>query len=82
MTGTLGALGGLRNLTYLEAANNRLTGPVPPSLCRIACHAGGNENISCPLPQPGCCMVPKCGKVPDPLPAPPIKASMGECYPQ
>ena len=83
LTGTLAALGGLKNLTYLEAAGNKLSGPVPPSLCRMTCHAGGNANLTCPLPEPGCCMVSKCGKLPTPTPTPPIvDATIGGCYPQ
>ncbi len=80
LTGTLESLGSLKNLTYLEAARNRLTGTIPPSLCKLGseCSAGGNS-ISCPLPSPGCCKVATCGKTSTlPSGAP----SMGECYPQ
>ncbi len=80
LTGSLDSLSTLTNLTYLEASNNKLTGTVPPSLCELGaeCLAGGNS-FSCPLPQPGCCKVSKCGRVP----ALPTKTtSMGVCYPQ
>lgn len=80
LTGTLDTLGTLKNLTYLQAAGNQLTGTIPARLCALGseCSAEGNH-LSCPLPTPGCCKVATCGKVPA-LPAP--KPSMGECYPQ
>lgn len=80
LTGSLASLSTLNNLTFLQASNNKLTGAIPTSLCRLGaeCSAEGNA-LSCPLPSPGCCKVSTCGKVP----ALPSKASsMGECYPQ
>lgn len=82
LTGTLESLGTLQNLTFLQASNNELSGPVPPSLCRLGghCYGGGNPNFTCPLPKPGCCMVDTCGKAPTPPDL--VVSSMGECYPQ
>ena len=80
LTGSLESFAPLKNLTYLEASNNRLSGRIPPSLCGIECLAGGkSNNFSCPLPKPGCCAIASCGNAPPP-PFP--KSSMGECYPQ
>jgi hypothetical protein len=79
LTGSLESLGGLKNLTFLQASGNHLSGPIPESLCEIDCNAGGND-FSCPLPTPLCCGVKTCGTN-GTTPAPP-KPSMGVCYPQ
>ena len=84
LTGTLESLGTLKNLTFLQASKNQLSGPLPASLCRLGGHCygeGGGNNFTCPLPKPGCCMVDTCGKVPEPQ-KDPVPESMGECYPQ
>ena len=51
LTGTLDTLGTLKNLTYLQAAGNQLTGTIPARLCALGseCSAEGcapTESIS------------------------------------
>ena len=80
LTGTLSGLGGLTNLTFLQASNTALTGPVPASLCNIKCDAAGSDVTCDPSLPKGCCEVSSCGSgKPAPPPPPP---SMGECFPQ
>ena len=82
LTGTLTALGGLKNLTFLQASHNPgLTGEMPASLCKINCDAAGDAGIACSetLPE-GCCQRTQCGQAPKAKP--PLPPSMGECFPQ
>ena len=82
LTGNLTSLGGLRNLTFLQASNNPgLTGEMPPTLCNIDCDAGGDVGIECPAALPaGCCKRAGCGEAPRAKPPP--TPSMGVCFPQ
>lgn len=81
LTGSLTALGGLQNLTFLQASSNPgIDGDLPASLCEIECHAGGT-NVSCASDLPaGCCEIADCGAA-APAPTPP-PSSMGDCHPQ
>lgn len=81
LTGSLGALGELPSLTFLQASNNPgLQGDLPSHLCSIHCDAAGTSvNCSSTLPA-GCCGIKTCGAAPPAPPPPP--SSMGECFPQ
>ena len=80
LEGSLEELGELKQLTFLKADNNRLSGAVPESLCDLTCDASGND-VECPLVVKGCCLITRCGDKPG-VPVNPPVHSMGECIPQ
>lgn len=64
LSGNLSALGGLNNLTFLQASGTNISGPVPARLCNIDCNAAGTE-VTCDKSLPsGCCDMANCGTGP------------------